>query len=279
MPPQANTPSPAPASLAPAPAQTLSAAGLTIVQQLLRAHQGGPLADDQAALAHVTTLEQAYAVQERLYTALGHALDEVPRYWKSGGPSRNDPMRHAPLPLAGVRPSGSKLDGLHLRNYWIEAEIALRIGQPVTQSMAQNLTPQDAAAFVDALTVSMEMVDTRWAAGRAAAPLLKLADLQVHGALVLGDFIPYAPYRSHDWSAQACRVRIGNTTHDFRGSLGVGNPAWVLPDWLRHLTRHGATVPVGTVVSTGTWCGLLDAKAGDEVEVEFEEVGEVALRF
>lgn len=261
---------------------TLTPSQEAIVQSLLRAHQGGPLADDQAAQAHVTTLEQAYAVQEQLYVALGHAPNEVPRYWKSGGPTRNDPMRHAPLPLAGVRPSGSSLDCLHLpylRNRWIEAEIALRIGQPVTPAMAQSLTMESARDLVDALTVSIELVDTRWAAGRAAPPLLKLADLQVHGALVLGDFIPYAPFRSHDWSGQPCRVRIGTETHDFKGSLGVSDPAWVLPDWLRHLTRHGATVPVGTVVTTGTWCGLLDAKAGDEVGVEFEGVGAAAPRF
>lgn len=258
---------------------TLTPSQDAIVQSLLRAHQGGPLADDQAAQAHVTTLEQAYAMQEQLYTALGHAPHEVARYWKSGGPTRSDPMRHAPLPLAGVRPSGSTLDGLYLRNRWVEAEIALRIGQPVTPAMAHGLTMDAARDLVDALCVSIELVDTRWAAGRAAPPLLKLADLQVHGALVLGEFVRYAPYRSHDWSSQRCRVRIGAEMHDFQGSLGVDDPAWVLPDWLRHLTRHGATVPAGTVVSTGTWCGLLEAKAEDEVGVEFDGVGKNTLRF
>ncbi len=249
-----------------------------LVQSLLRAHQGGPTVDDQAAQVLVTSLEQAYALQEQLYAALGHALG-VARYWKSGGPSRSDPMRHAPLPLAGVRPSGNALEGLHLRHRWIEAEVALRLGQHVTPDMAQRLTPQDAHALVDALCVSIEVVDTRWASARNAPPLLKLADLLVHGALVLGDFVPYAPFRSHDWAGQECRVRIGKTAHNYRGSLGVGDPAWVLPDWLRHVTRHGASVPAGTVVSTGTWCGLLEAEAGDEVGVDFPGIGVTTLRF
>lgn len=260
----------------------LSEADEAIVQSLLRAHQGGPAADEQAAQARITSLEQAYAMQERLYAALGHPTG-VPCYWKSGGPTRSDPMRHAPLPVAGVQPSGTRLDGLppgpYLRHRWLEAEIALRLGQAVTPDAAQRLTPQDAPALVDALCVSIEVVDTRWAAGRAAPPLLKLADLQVHGALVLGDFVPYAPFRSHDWARQECQVRIGAMTHVFRGSLGVGDPTWVLPDWLRHLSRHGATVPAGTVVSTGTWCGLLDATAGDEVSAEFPGIGVTTLRF
>jgi 2-keto-4-pentenoate hydratase len=253
-----------------------------VVQSLLRAHEGGPAANDQALQAHVSSVEQAYAIQERLYAALGNPPG-VPPYWKSGGPSRAEPMRHAPLPVAGVRPSGSALDGLHsglhLRHRWIEAEVALRLGQAVTPDAARQLTPQDAPALVDALCVSIEVVDTRWAAARNAAPLLKLADLLVHGALVLGDFVPYAPFRSHDWAGQECRVQIGTTTaQSFRGSLGVGDPAWVLPDWLRHVTQHGASVPAGTVVSTGTWCGLLEAEAGDEVSVEFPGIGVTTLR-
>lgn len=258
----------------------LGAADEDIVLSLQRACQGGPAVDEQAARARISSVEQAYAMQERLYAALGHPPG-VPPYWKSGGPTRSDPMRHAPLPVAGVRPSGTRLDGLPpgpcLRHRWLEAEVALRLGQAVTPDLARRLGPEDAPALVDALCVSIELVDTRWATGRAAPPLLKLADLLVHGALVLGDFVPYAPFRSHDWAGQACAVRIRAVTHTFRGSLGVGDPSWVLPDWLRHLSRHGATVPAGTVVSTGTWCGLLDAAVGDEVSVEFPGIGAATL--
>lgn len=246
-----------------------------VVQSLLRAHAGGPAADDEALQARVTSLEQAYAIQEQLFAALGDPPG-VPRYWKSGGPSRSDAMRHAPLPLAGVRPSGDALAGLHLRHRWIEAEVALRIGRAVTPDAAQGLVPEDAPALVDAMCMAIEVVDTRWASARQAPLLLKVADLLVHGALVLGEFVPFSPRR---WDAQECRVRIGTADRQsFRGSLGVGDPAWVLPQWLRHATRHGATVPAGTVVSTGSWCGLLDAKAGDHVVAEFPGIGAASVQ-
>lgn len=247
----------------------------SLVESLRVAHRAGTAVDDQAAQPLVASLEDAYAVQEALYAALGNPAG-VPKYWKSGGPTRGDPMRHAPLPVAGVQPSGSALEGVRLRNRWIEAEVALRLGCDVTAEVARSLMPEDGAALVDAMCVSIEMVDTRWANGRSAAPLLKVADLVVHGALVLGEFVPFAPRK---WDEQECRVRIGNGDWKvFRGGLGIGDPAWVLPQWLKHVARRGATVPAGTVVTAGTWCGLLDAAAGDLVIAEFPGIGSASVQ-
>lgn len=246
-----------------------------VLQALLRAHQGGPAADDQACQGLVTSLAQAYATQRRLHRALDPSPG-VPMAWKSGGPSRADPMRHAPLPKAGVRPSGADLRDMGLRHRWIEAEVALRLAHDVTPAQAQAMSADDAHACIDAMCVSIEVVDSRWAGGRSAAPLLKLADLLVHGALVLGEFVPY---QQRDWSQQRCHVRIGTAAeHAFVGSLGIGDPAWVLPAWLGHLTQEGETVPAGTVVSTGTWCGLLGAAVGGAVLAEFPGIGYAQLQ-
>ncbi|MBL0419920.1 fumarylacetoacetate hydrolase family protein [Ramlibacter sp. AW1] len=247
----------------------------TVALALARAWRGGPPADDHALQGRVTSLAQAYAVQERLLAQLG-VPPEGPMHWKSGGPSRSEPMRHAPLPPAGVRACGAGLEGLHLRHRWIEAEVALRIGRDVGAEEARSLTVQQAGALVDRMCVSIELVDSRWQSGRDAPALLKVADLLVHGALVLGEFVPYAP---GNWAAQECRVRLGDAPpRVFTGSLGVGDPAWVLPDWMRHVTRDGAPVRQGTVVSTGTWCGLLEAQPGERVLVEFPGIGAASVQ-
>jgi 2-keto-4-pentenoate hydratase len=244
-----------------------------VAQALLRAREGGPPADDAAFDGRVTSLEQAYAIQERVVALLD--ANAAPRYWKSGAPTRKDPLRHAPLPARGVRASGASMADLPLRHHWIEAEVALRLGRDVGAEDARGLDVAAAEGFVDAMCVSIELVDSRWAAARDAAPLLKVADLLVHGGLVLGEFVPYAP---RDWAQQECRVRIGGGEWQlFRGSLGTGEPEFVLPEWLRHATRHGAVVPAGTVVTCGTWCGLLEAKAGDGVEAEFPGIGAAGL--
>jgi 2-keto-4-pentenoate hydratase len=53
----------------------------------------------------------------------------------------------------------------------------------------------------------------------------------------------------------------------------------VLPGWLRHATRDGATLRAGTVVTTGSWCGVLFAHAGDRVTVTFDGVGIASVQF
>jgi 2-keto-4-pentenoate hydratase len=93
---------------------------------------------------------------------------------------------------------------------------------------------------------------------------------------VLGEWQAFAP---RDWSKQSCTVEIGQQPPQaFTGTYSLGDPAWLLPTWLRHATRNGATVPRGTVVTTGTWCGLLDAQRGDRVRATFPGIGAAELQ-
>lgn len=249
---------------------TTSAATDAVLQALLAAFPGGAPADDTALATALTDASQAYAVQAWLVAALDGS-NQPARHWKSGGPSRQAELTHAPLPARGVRPSGARLDDLPLRHRFIEAEVALRLGRAVTAAQAAAASPAECAGWVDAMCVSIEVVDSRWASARAAPALLRLADLQSHGALVLGDWVPFA---QRDWARQVCRVRIGaGAWQSFEGTHSLADPAWLLPAWLRHATRDGAPVAAGTVVTTGTWCGLLDAAPGDRVEVEFPRIG------
>lgn len=244
-----------------------------VAQALLRARSSGHPADDRALRDCLASEEEAYAVQDRVVRALG-VVGAVARHWKSGSPSRAEAAKHSPLPPAGVRGPGSTVHGGE--RCLVEAEIALRTGRPVTPREALALVPAQSGPLVDAMAVSIEVLGSRWSSGRDAHPLLRLADSLSHAALVLGEFVPF---EARAWGLQACEVRIGNAPPmSFRGTLGVEDPLWVLPAWLRHATRHGATVPAGTVVSTGSWCGLLQAAAGDLVAVEFPGVGAVAVR-
>lgn len=243
------------------------------VTALLHARQLGepvaaPALPDEAA---------AYAVQQRVADALGWFAGGPPRCWKSGGPSREAVQTHAPLPPAGVWPSPADARAVPFHRRGIEAELALRLGEAVDAARAATLDAVGAAALVDAITVSIEIVDSRWAEALAAPALAKLADLQSHGALVVGDWAAYDP--RHDWAAQRCTLRIGSQVQSFVGTHSMGDPAWVLPAWLRHATRHGGTVRAGTVVTTGTWCGLPLAQPGDEVEAVFDGIGRALVRF
>ena len=175
-------------------------------------------------------------------------------------------MRRCRRPACGpARPTRASWP-FHLRG--IEAEIALRLGRDVDAALAATLDAAAATALVDAMCVSIELVDSRWAEGLDAPPLAKLADLQSHGALVLGDWVPFA---ARDWAAQSCRVHIGDAAAvEFRGTHAMADPAFVLPAWLRHATRGGTMVRGGHGASPpapGAACRR--AAAGDLVTPSF----------
>lgn len=243
------------------------------VRALLQARRSG----QPVAAPVLPDADAAYAVQDGVAAALGWFGGVAPLLWKSGGPSREALQTHAPLPPAGIwiSPADATRHPFHMRG--IEAEIALRIVEPVDAARAATLDLDGARPLVDVMAVTIEIVDTRWAEGRAAPALAKLADLQSHGALVVGDWAAYDP--RHDWAAQRCTLRIGSQVQSFVGTHSMGDPAWVLPAWLRHATRHGGTVRAGTVVTTGTWCGLPLAQPGDEVEAVFDGIGRALVRF
>ncbi len=248
----------------------------TVAAALLAARTLRRPADATALAAALTRPEQAYAVQTRVAQALDGAAPAIARHWKSGGPSREATLTHAPLPSGGVRTSPADMRDLHFNLRLIEAEVALRLGRDVTPAMAAALTPEDASTLLDGMTVSIEVVDSRWQDLPQVPALLKLADLQVHGALALGAWVPFV---ARDWAAQTCEVTIGSQApQHFAGTHSLRDPAWLLPTWLRHATREGQTVPAGTAVTTGTWCGMLKAQAGDVVTARFAGVGEAQVQ-
>lgn len=226
----------------------------------------------------------AYAVHDGLIDMYGWYDDErAPQYWKSGGSSREARLTHAPLPPDRARHLAHATDGvldfsdLGLHEPGVEAEIALRIGMPVYPWQADTLTPASAAALIHSFAVSVELVSSRWDEGFAAPALLRLADLQSHGALALGEWHAYQPGR--DWSTQACSLQVNDeaplrsvNTHP------LGDPIWGLIEWLKHATRHGDPLPAGSVVTTGAWLVKLGLQAGDRVAVTFDGIGAVQLR-
>lgn len=220
----------------------------------------------------------AYAVQAGVAQALGWFNAGTPRHWKSGGPSRDAVLTHAPLPPAGVWASPADASErswlFHFRG--IEAEVALRLSRDVDAALAATLDIANATELIDAMCVSIELVDSRWTEGHDAPPLAKLADLQSHGALVLGEWVPFV---ARDWATQSCVVSIGDAAPQiFRGTHSMRDPTFVLPAWLRHATRDGSVLEAGTVVTTGTWCGLSLAAAGDRVVAEFPGIGQAAVQ-
>lgn len=244
-----------------------------IAHALVQARRTGEAvnADSQC----IVDAAQAYRVQGLVALAMGWFGQAPPRHWKAGGARREDTLTHAPLPPAGVWPSPADAVAWPFRWRGVEAEIALRLGKAVEPSLAASVTPHEAVLLVDAMAVSIEIVDSRWEQALDAPAWHKLADLQSHGALVLGE---WQPMRAVDWASQRCELHISAQMQAFSGTHPLGDPTWLLPQWLRHATRRGEVLPAGTVVTTGSWCGLPLAQAGDNVRVWFDGIGEASVQ-
>jgi len=254
----------------------MSEAVEAVAAALLQAWRENRPADAAPLEGRLASADEGYAAQDSVARQAGWFDAGVPRFWKSGGPTRTAVLTHAPLPPRQVWPSPADARDAHFNLRLIEAEVALRLGRDVTPAQAAALTPETAASLVDGMAVSIEVVDSRWRQARDAGALLKLADLQSHGALTLGEWQAFA---ARDWAQQTCTVTIGSAApKTFRGTHSLQDPAWLLPTWLQHVTRQGATVPRGTVVTTGTWCGMLEAQRGDLVRAVFDGIGEVQIQ-
>ena len=242
----------------------------TLITALIQARLGGqPLrAADWVSAVHSEA--DAYAVQDGVAAALGWAEGPLVRYWKSGGATRSGPFNHAPLDPAAINPASKTWPLLG-----VEAEVALRLGRDVSPEAARAMESETAGDWVDAMAVAVELVASRWTEGLAAPELLRMADHQSNAGLVLGIWQPYA---ARDWSTQPCQAQIGSQTPvTCIGTHSLNDPAWLLPAWLQHLTRHGTTVAAGTVVTTGSWVGCLPVQPGDRVSVDFAGLGNLTV--
>jgi len=224
----------------------------------------------------VLTEADAYAVQDGVAALLGWSAPGSPvKHWKSGGASRSGPFSHSPLAPSGIGAVSSAWPLLG-----IEAEIALRLGRDVTPDAARHLQPENVDSWIDAMAISVELVASRWHEALAAPALLRMADHQSHGALLLG---PWQAYRRLDWSRLSWRlIQQDAALITRRGGHSLDDPAWLLPAWLKHVRRDGLTVPAGTVVTTGAWGGMqalsAASRAGADVELGFDELGSYRFR-
>ena len=259
-----------------------------LAHALLQARHSGELLDADDWADVVRAPADAQAVQAAMAPALGWRVagsqqgpGRVPGYWKSGAPRRDAPLTHAPLPPAGVWASPATVARWPVYARGIEAEIALRLGEDVSPSQAARLVEGQGAELIDAMAVSIELVESRWLQQFSAPPLLLLADQLCHGALVVGDWQPCDLVNAApDWSRQVCRLRVGSAeVTEHVGTHSLGDPAWLLAEWLRHATAEYGTLRAGTVVTTGSWVGLVRAQPGERVHAQFEGIGEAWLQF
>ena len=217
--------------------------------------------------------DEAYAVQDRVADALGWFEGTRPRAWKCGASAPGATPIAVPLPPSGVVDSPARFPADAFHGIRVEAEIAFRFGDGIAEPQRAS----DWTAWIDALVVTIEVVDSRIADADRASPRLKLADAQQHGALVVGTSVPC---RTVEWkSLQAIVRRNGAIVARTRGGHPLGDPTVLLPWFVAHVAARGRDLAPGDLVTAGTWAGMVSADPGDVVEVDFDGIGRAAASF
>ncbi|MCW8086321.1 2-keto-4-pentenoate hydratase [Sabulicella glaciei] len=228
---------------------------------LLDAWKGG--APVPASTAPPADAAAAYAVQSAMLDGIG-----LRGGWKVGAASPSATPLSAPLPAGCLLPSGTVFPGA-MRG--VELELALRLSRDVPAGEALRRSD------FDAMLPAIEVVETRLAGWERAPALLKLADLQTHGALVLGEPIPM---RDLDFSALEAELRLdGEVVAATRGANTAGSLEWLLHGLSRRLAARGEALRQGEILTTGSLTGMLFAAPGARALGRLAGIGEVALRF
>jgi 2-keto-4-pentenoate hydratase len=182
------------------------------------------------------------------------------------------------LPAAGLLRAGVQLAGAPWRLRGIEVEVAVRLARDLVPESG----PPGAREIQDAIEAVMpavEVVETRLADWRASNPLAQLADLQSHGALVVGEPAPIAPADVDLRTVRAYLAFDGQPVASTRGANAAAD-IWRLLGWLAwHCVQRGQPLRAGQVVTTGSCTGLLFAPEGARVDAHLEGIGTVRLQF
>ncbi|WP_349630696.1 2-keto-4-pentenoate hydratase [Bradyrhizobium liaoningense] len=214
----------------------------------------------------------AYAIQDATLARLGPSGG-----WKVGASGPDAEPVCAPLPASGLLASGARL-GSEFRLRGVEVEVALRVGRALAADDAA-LPDRELARAFDAVYPAIEVVETRLEDWKNSAALAQLADLQSHGALVLGAAATVSP-ASIDLGSVEADLSIGEDIS--RRTIG-GNPAgdiWRPLRWLvRHCADRGAPLLPGQIVTTGSCTGMVFTEAGTSARARLAGFGEVAVDF
>lgn len=242
-----------------------------IARRLIAAHEGAALVPHADALPLYE--RGAYAVQDATVAGLGPVAG-----WKVGAKGSSAPPSCAPLPARGVFASGARLVGPRWRMRGIEVEVAVRLRKDLV-ALSGEPDAEMVRDAIDAVLPVMEVLETRLADWRDSPPLARLADLGLHGGLVIGQASTINPADLDLRTLQAYLAFDGQPVASARGANPAGD-VWRLIGWLAwHCAQRGQPLRAGQVITTGSCTGLLFAPEGSHVQAQINGVGMVELYF
>lgn len=196
------------------------------------------------------SLEDAYAAQENFLKLTGASIGG----WKVGSKSDSGPINCAPLPLPGIHQNGALLKRNDYPVLGLELEITFCFSRDF-KPRKSAISEQEVRQSIGAIGSSIELVSSRIAGWPKVPPLVQLADLQNHGALLIGERIAYRD----DFPFQSLAAHLTINDKDIFNGIGTnpaGDPRRLLGWLVNHCSQRGIAIPAGTVITTGSYVGM-----------------------
>ncbi|MBN3726636.1 2-keto-4-pentenoate hydratase, partial [Burkholderia sp. Ac-20379] len=177
--------------------------------------------------------------------------------WKVGGKGADGPPQGAPLPDSALHPSGARITRDPAAPFGLELEIGFRFGRSFAPR-AERYTEDEVLAAIAWMVPTIEVVTSRWAGWPEVDRFAQLADLQNHGALIVGEPAPYdarypfvSPALSFSFAGEAAAPAAA-------GSNPAVDPRRLLTWLVNHsAVERGIAVTPEQIVTTGSYIGMV----------------------
>jgi 2-keto-4-pentenoate hydratase len=194
--------------------------------------------------------EAAYAAQQEILSLCDARLGG----WKVGAKSADGPIQGAPLPANGVRRSPASFRRDEFGRLGLELEIAFYFNRSFAPR-EQPYSAEEVWVGVRSMAATIEIVASRFADWPRVDKLAQLADLQNHGALIVGEAVAY----QEDYPFERPTMSFTYGGEDIiRGvpANPAGDPRRLLPWLVNHCTKRGLTVSPAMIVTGGSYTGM-----------------------
>src|SRR5215469_3379546 len=237
---------------------------------LLCAARGGAPVHELPASCRPQSDRDAYQIQDAVTRRLGHAIGG----WKVGAASPTTAAFCAPIYISMIRPSPASFHAAELRLIGIEAELAFRLGRDLPARTAPYGRAEVAAGAT--LHPVIEVVDSRYADFRSLDRPSILADNFSNGGLVCGVAVP----NWEELDLHRTSIIVTEDGEPFADSSqgGARDPVAALVDFA-NLMKERDGIKAGTIVTTGSWTGMVFTRRGARIVADFGPLGQVEAVF
>jgi 2-keto-4-pentenoate hydratase len=217
-------------------------------------------------------VEAALAIQKRVTELLGLPIGG----WKCSVPTPPRPVPMAPI-YAPTIVASSPCPILPIAGMArVEPEIAFILARDLPSRDAPYTEAEVRAAIREPRLV-LELIGPRYAAFAASTFPEQLADAIANQGLFVGPAVPSALDHALDVIPIAFDAE-GRSLHAAQGKHPDGHPLKPLVWLANYLAQRGEGLTAGQIVTTGSYCGVVDVPLDTPLTVRFGVLGTLAVQ-